>query len=57
MSKQRSARIFVKFKTLTKILLASAEYVLVSFCVLKFKMNIPSAIAVAIVSGGLLENL
>ena len=53
MSKHRSARIFVMFKTLTKIFLASAEYVLRRFWVLKFKMNITSAIAVSIVSGEL----
>ena len=53
MSKHRSARIFVTFKILTKIFLASAEYVLRRFWVLKFKMNITSAIAVSIVSGGL----
>ena len=53
MSKHRSARIFVKLRTLNKILLARAQYVLGRFSVFKFAMNIFSTIAVSIVCRGL----
>ena len=57
MPKHRSAQLFVKFKNLTKTLLARAKYVLGRFSVLEFKMNIPSAMVFQQYLVDLIENL